>query len=355
MRPAIIPFALAVIAPACARPDSDPLIEEYRPSPGLDRLGFTVLDGDDIGLVGDFDIRGDTVFLLDRAGGVAVVERIGGSARLVARFARRGPGPGEFLQPTGMAATRDGVAVVDGTRLHFFSGSGDPLSTTRLSLPCPIVLPGVAQSSTGLFVSGSCLRRGAASDTMKAVLLWSADTALWHVVIDAPRYTRDGTFGSVFGARNVLTPGIDGVHAFGGGESNCVWRVHDAGERPTATRECPVVASLYSGDPPPELKARMRATRIPGVTLRWPEHLPVYLDRFITSRGILLLRPFTADSLVLQLAGSAPRDVAVAPADGLLGCKAFGCLWLRDETGTPELIVLDRAEIERRIAAVKDS
>lgn len=352
MRPVIVALALAVVAPACAGRDGDPRIEEYRPAAALDRLGFTVLEGDDIGLVGDFDIRGDTVFLLDRAGGVAVVERTGGSARLVARFARRGPGPGELLQPTGMTATRSGVAVVDGTRLHFFSASGDPLSTTMVSLPCPIVLPAVAQSRTGLFVSGSCLRRGAASDTMKAVLIWSADTAVWQVIIDAPRYTRDGTFGSVFGARSLLTPGIDGVHAFGGGESNCIWRVHDEGERPTATRECPVVASLYSGDPPPELKARMRATRIPGLVLRWPEHLPVYLDRFITSRGTLLLRPFTTDSLVLQLAGSVPRDIAVAPADGLLGCKAYGCLWLRDEGRSPQLIVLDRAEIERRIAAV---
>jgi hypothetical protein len=61
---------------------------------------------------------------------------------------------------------------------------------------------------------------------------------------------------------------------------------------------------------------------------------------------MVLFRPFTADSLVLQLASPSALDIAVAPHDGLLGCKAGGCVWLMDETATPRMIVLDRTEME---------
>lgn len=90
----------------------------------------------------------------------------------------------------------------------------------------------------------------------------------------------------------------------------------------------------------------MKASRITGMNMKWPETLPVYTDRFVTDSGdVVLLRAFTADSLVLQLQAPASTDLAVAPLNGLLGCKAAGCVWLIDESDTPQLIVLDRAEI----------
>lgn len=324
--------------------------EEYRPRADVERPAYVTLVGSDIGLPGDFDVSGDTIFLLDRTGRVVVVERRAGALKLAGHIGRSGAGPGELLRPTGLAVVGGAVAVIDGTRLHFLSRTGERPRSVPVSLPCVMLLPSVAASRTGVFVAGGCFRGGHASDTMKAVLAWSADTAVWEVVAEAPRYTRDGTFGSVFGARSLLTTGEGGEHAFGGGETNCLWSVVDTAGRPSATERCPIAASLYVADPPPELRARIRRTRIPGMTVRWPGHLPAYMDRFVTERGVVLLRPFTTDSLVLQLAGADPVDIAVAPVDGLLGCKAQGCVWLRDEAGAPSMIVLDRAWIERRVS-----
>jgi hypothetical protein len=304
------------------------------------------VNGDDIGMVRDFDMVGDSVYLLDAGGRIVIMERSDASFRVAGHIGRTGGGPGEFLRPTGMAITGTDIVVADGTRLQFFSRAGDFLSTKTMTLPCPMVLPFVAPARSGVFVHGACLRRGFVTDTMKAVLAWSGDTAAWQVLIETPRFTTDGRLGSVFGASSLLTTGPRGIHAFGGGERNCIWHIDDNGDPPIANETCPVVSDLYRADPPPGLEARMRSPRFAGMNLRWPESLPAYGDRFVIENDVILLRPFTADSVVLQLAGAAAIDIAVAPFDGLIGCKAAGCLWLFDTTGTPHVIILDRATIE---------
>lgn len=154
--------------------------------------------------------------------------------------------------------------------------------------------------------------------------------------------------GSIFGATRLLTGGMDGGHAFGGGEVNCIWRVDDRGGMPVAAEVCPAARALYSADPPPGVEARMRRG-IPGMRLKWPEFLPVYMDRFVAAGSIVLLRPFTADSLVLQTSAPASEDIAVAPLSGLIGCKPAGCLWVLEDGVAPRMIVLDRAAIEERL------
>jgi hypothetical protein len=341
--------AVGLLHAGCAASDGG---ARYDPSAGLDRLEYESLHGTDVGLVQDFDMSGDTIYLLDRTGRVAIVVREGAGLVLSGHFSRRGPGPGELLQPTGIAAGRESIVIVDGTRLLFFSRTGQPLATATVSLPCPMMLPTIAESRTGLFIAGGCFRSGYASDTMKSVLAWSPDTVTWRIVAEAPRYTRDGSVGSVFGARSLLTTGVTDIHSFGGGEINCIWEIADAAAAPSATRHCPAASILYSADPPPGVKSRLGNSRVPGMTIRWPETLPAYTDRFVSARGVVLLRPFSADSLVLQLAGAAPLDIAVAPLDGLIGCRRGGCVWLRDDGDAPRMIVLDRAAIERRLAAV---
>jgi hypothetical protein len=323
--------------------------QEYRPANELTRTESTAVAGDDIGLVRDFDIGGDSIYLLDAGGRVIIAVREGASIRVVGQFGRSGGGPGELTRPTGLALAGSNIVVADGTRLQFFSRDGEFLSTKRLSPPCPMMLPKVASSRAGVFVHGGCLRRGYTTDTMKAVLAWSRDTAKWEIIVETPRFTTDGSLGSVFGPASVMATGVGGAHAFGGGERNCIWRIEDGGDRPIANEICPAVSTLYRADAPPGLEARMRSARFTGMNLRWPASLPAYGDSFVTGSDMVLLRPFTADSVVLQLAGPAALDIAVAPHDGLLGCKAGGCVWLLDEMATPRMIVLDRTKLEALI------
>ncbi|HSK20958.1 MAG TPA: hypothetical protein VK912_17515 [Longimicrobiales bacterium] len=319
---------------------------EYAPAADVPRLESVALHGDDIGLVRDFEIAGDTLYLLDATGRIAVIHRDADGLRLAGHIGRPGPGPGELQRPTGLALSGSGIVVVDGARLQFFDRAGAFLESRPLSLPCAMMLPAIAASAGGLFVHGGCLQRGVATDTMKAVLAWSSDTTTWEVVVTAPRYTIDGSLGSVFGVRSLLTTGSTGVHVFGGGEMNCIWKITDGGSRPGASETCPAVAALYSADPPPGLEDRLRSARVAGMNIRWPETLPVYVERFVADDRIMLLRPFAADSLVLQAAAPGSADFAVAPMEGLIGCRSGGCLWLLEDTAVPRLIVLDRARIE---------
>ncbi|HSJ32875.1 MAG TPA: hypothetical protein VK933_15650 [Longimicrobiales bacterium] len=322
---------------------------EYKPGDDVPRLESVALHGDDIGLVRDFEIAGDTVYLLDATGRVAVIQRDAGALRLTGHIARPGPGPGELQRPTGIALSDSAIVVVDGARLQFFDRAGVFLESRPLTLPCAMMLPAVAAGSGGLFVHGGCLQRGVVADTMKAVLAWSQDTTTWDVVVATPRYTSDGSLGNVFGVRSLLTTGPAGVHVFGGGEMNCIWKITDSGSLPGASETCPAAAALYSAAPPPGLEERMRSARFAGMNIRWPETLPAYIERFVAGDAIVLLRPFAADSLVLQAAAPGSADFAVAPMEGLIGCRSGGCLWLLEDSDVPRLIVLDRASIEAMI------
>lgn len=321
---------------------------EHRPADDVVRLTGAPLRGDDIGLVRDFDTAGDTIFLLDITGRIAVVRHAQNGLELAGHIGRRGGGPGEFMQPSGLAVTHGSIAVMDGARAQFFTLTGTLQQSKQITLPCAMMRPSIAPARDGLFVHGGCLQRGVATDTMMAMLAWSADTVSWDVIVSAPRFTTDGSFGSVFGAQSLLTTGPDGRHAFGGGETNCIWSITDTGGRPTATESCPVVGTLYSADPPPELEGRMKTGLMASMGVRWPETLPAYLERFVVEDRTVLIRPFSSDSLVIQSPDG--RDLAVAPLEGFVGCKASGCLWVLETDQLPQVILFDRASVESRLS-----
>jgi hypothetical protein len=314
---------------------------EYRPAADAARLVPEPLEGDDIGLIRDFDLSGDTLYLLDGAGHVVVAERRGAGWAVAGSFGRSGGGPGEFLTATGISASSAAIAVIDNTRLQFFSRGGEHTHFHSLDLPCVMMRARVAQGLTGLFVHGGCSRGSFVTDTMKAVLAWSADTAEWSIIAEDVRYTRDGTVGNLFTAASALTPGAAGVHLFGSGATNCVWTVSDSTFPPTAVQRCPAARGVYRSDAPPGVRERLRSGAVGGARLDWPETLPIFVERIHTKRAILLIRPFSADSVVLQEAAPSGRDVAVAPLDGLVGCKAAGCLWVLVDSLPARLIVLD--------------
>jgi hypothetical protein len=336
---------------SCAAPDAgDQAGIEYRPAAGVERLRSAALDTDDVGLVRDFDLAGDTLYLLDRTGRVLIAERAGRGWTLLGTFGRRGAGPGEFLMPTGIALHGPRVVVLDGARLQIFTRDGELLAAHLLDLPCAMLLPGIAHSRNGLFVHGNCHRSSFVTDTLKSVLAWTADTSAWHVIAEDLRMTRDGTAGHVFTASSALTPSAGGTLLFGSGATNCIWLVSDAPAPPTAVQHCPAARELYAADPPAELRARLRSGAISGVRLEWPSALPSFVERIASAAGPVLLRPFSMDSLVLQLAAPSGRDLAVAPLEGLVGCKAAGCLWVLEDATEVRLLVLDSLTLNRRAA-----
>lgn len=343
---------IVLVVVGCTAVGADRRVDgvEYRPPDDVVRLTSLPLDGDDIGLAREFEIAGDTIYLLDVTGRVVIIERDASRLRLTGHFGRRGGGPGEFLRPSDLALIRGALAVVDGTRIQFFTLSGNFVRSLPITLPCPMMLPSIAHAEDGLLLHGSCLRRGIVTDTMNAVLAWSADTAAWDVILQTPRFATDGSVGSAFGARSLLTSGPAARHVFGGGETNCIWSVTDAGDRPLAEEICPAAGVLYTAEPPPGLEERLRAGRFAAMNLEWPETLPVYVERFQADREVVLVRPFSADSVVLQTAAPTSVDLAVAPLAGLLGCRTGGCMWLDQEGPAPRLIVLDRATIETMVA-----
>lgn len=326
----------------------------YRPSDDLERLGATTFDLPDAGLIQDFDVDGDRLYLLERFGRVLVLERRARGWSLVTVFGRRGKGPGEFGYTTGVAAVDGAVVVTEWGRLQRFTPAGDLISAQVLTLPCTMPRPAVAAGGTGLYVHGNCLRTAYVTDTMKAVLAWAADGEAFRIIAEEVRFTRNGSMGSIFGASSALTPSADGRHLFGGGPANCLWHIDEnaaePGSSPAVHGECPAALRLYSAPAPPELERRLRAG-LPGMQLEWPATLPAFVERVRAGDDVVLLRPFSADSVVLQTAGTNGRDLAVAPLNGLVTCRAAGCLWVFEDGLTPRGFLFDTAAV-RRLAAV---
>lgn len=307
------------------------------------------------GMIQDFDVAGERLYLLEREGRVVVLVQAGDAWRFATTFGRPGAGPGEFRNASGIAATSEDVVVADWGRLQRFSTAGELLSTEQLLLPCIMARPSVAAGATGLFVHGNCMRAAYATDTMKAVLAWAPPGGEFRIVAEDVRFTLDGRVGSILGAPLAFTDGPAGRHLFGTGVANCVWQVEERGAGGRATPDpsiravCPAVQELYSADPPPELERRLRRG-IRGVSLGWPKTLPVYVSRLLAGESVILLRPVSADSLVLQVAGpagEASADLAVAPMDGFVGCRSGGCLWAIDEGMTQHVLFLDTTRLRR--------
>ncbi|CAN5742142.1 hypothetical protein BH23GEM10_BH23GEM10_05400 [soil metagenome] len=339
---------------ACVAADA-PRPVEYRPAASLERLQHAYVDAPEVGIIRDFDLAGDRLYLLDRMDAVHVLERTRDGWAKVGEWGSRGAGPGEFRNASGLAVTPAGdVAVIEAERLQLFSHNGTVLGTFTTRLPCQMMLPGIASSGAGFMVYGNCMRRGLVTDTMKAVVAWTADTARYRIVAEEPRFTRDGTVGSMFSAPQALVPTADGSFLFGTGSNDCVTTlsapavagVTYRARAPAASRRCGLVQTRYSAPPPPEITARIRAGGGPGrVALTWPDALPAYIDRVQAGSTLVLLRPFTADSLVLQAAEPGGRDIAVAPLNGFVACKAAGCLWILEDTRPMRIVLLEAGRI----------
>jgi hypothetical protein len=340
----VLAAAAALMPAGCSGGGESPV--DYRPPASVERLAVNTFELPGVASVHDFDVAADRLYLLERWGRVLMLRRAAGGWEQDGAVGRRGSGPGEFESASGIAFTGAGFVVAEPHRLQHFSDSGAVVSSRRLSLPCAMSRPALAAGAGGLFIHGNCVRSAYVTDTMKAVLAWAAGDDEFVILAEDVRFTRDGTAGSVFGASRALTPGAAGRHVFGPGTANCITVVEEGTAGPAVRRRCPAVAQLYRADPPPDVERRLRAG-VPGLRVTWPAALPAYVDRLIVDDAIVLLRPFAADSVVLQTASPDGRDLAVAPFDGLVGCRALGCLWIFEDASGVRAWFLDADRIRR--------
>jgi hypothetical protein len=250
---AVLGPSLCALLATCAAADGPPSAQESRPAASVYRLQARGLPAPAAGQIVDFDIAEDRLYLLE-SDRVLILRRTASEWTEGAVLGRRGAGPGEFTGASGIAHGGGRVAVAANLRLQFFTDAGELLGSRVLELPCPMRRPNVALSHSGIYVHGSCYRIGYATDTVKTVLAWSADTSAFELLAEDVQFTRDGTVGSLFGASQGFTAGSGTLHVFGAGTTNCMWRVQDGAGRPAL--EGPPAAPPPPPPPGPGLSGR---------------------------------------------------------------------------------------------------
>lgn len=307
----------------------------YAPAAGVPRPAGIVMHAREMLSARDFDVAGPRLFVLDPLRPAVHELRLGESGwSHQASFGRRGGGPGEFSTPTGIAVLRapERLAVIEPGRIHFFDLDGRYLESVAPELPCALPLPRIGSAARGLFVHGNCLYRGAAADTMMAVLFWSADGRAFRLAASDARYSVDGRFGSAFGTESALAEGPAHLHAFGSGSTACVQVVEEGEGVPRTRRICDSALRLHRLELSARTRERVEAARrrspVAASALRLPPAHPPYAQLLVDGSGVALLRGWSEDSVVLRRFAS-QQDLAVLPRDGLVGCRRGGCLYAR--------------------------
>jgi hypothetical protein len=317
-------------------------VQHYRPdeaTPRLTFLGDTVADAM---LIRDFAADDDNLYLLDVVTPrVIALRETGGHWRVNGGFGRRGGGPGELMEPTGLAIRGDTMLVVDGGRIHYFTRSGDFIRTRAPVLPCRLNDARLQLDRDHLLVSGRCLR----GDTVTTELVRiGADDVATGIASD-PLYSLSGKVGSPLAWSITFTAGAD--HGlFGGGTGDCIIDVPFAGmgngEARAPRRSCGLGRQRYAFVASDEYvrKSRAIAESRPYATgaLAVPQFLPAYIGSLPTARGDFILRPYSTDSLAFRLVGS-DDDVMIAGIDGFVGCRAAGCVWVKNGPVTEVMFV----------------
>lgn len=348
---------LAAVHWACGVEANSQVVDRYRPGAEILRsanAGLVTVDSLDLSQPVDFDIMGERMAVVDMMDArVMLLRRVDGAWRRDTVFGRRGEGPGEMTMPHGITFTPDGgILVLDDDVFHLFEPDGAHVRTWSVNTPCPVTVGTVRSSTAGIFVSGNCLERDGGAGTVVAMLFWSADAASFIEVARETRYTLDGRSGFPLSMTAAFVDG-PGRHVFGVGLSNCIARIDGSGPGtapPRVERLCELAEHRYSAPPSPELERRLAQARRSRPDLRglfdWPDALPWYMGALDTGRELVLMRPFTVDSVVVELAPGR-EEVLVAPLDGFVACRRTACLWTRQTPEGIRLTIVDVTDIER--------
>ena len=297
----------------------------FSPAPDVPRLdGATVVELPPIGRVADIAAIGGRLYVLDGiAAGVLVVDADDG--RVAIRFGRKGCGPGELLHPRSLAVSPagDSVAVADGATVHFFTADGRFRGTLRPDYRCAVSDAQVVWPATGLHVAASCV--GARADTLFAVLWRIEPGGRAREVAREGRYTLDGRWGTPFGPRFFATEMGAGI-SFGTAATGCVRLIDTSG----ALLRCFADEPAYRSPPPPGFTGG--GGRVAAL-VKWPDPLPLYVDRMAARPTTWLARPFRHDSLIVR---SIDRDGEFSdriagPLDTFVRCRAGACYWAESD------------------------
>src|SRR5690606_7262504 len=101
--------------------------------------------------------------------------------------------------------------------------------------------------------------------------------------------------------------------------------------------------------PDAELEAKAKAlSSRPGMAgvLEIPDRLPIYVDRVASAAADMVVRPIANDSISFRLLGQ-EQDLAVGGLNDLIGCRATGCLWIRNDP-EPEVMFVPTARLAGR-------
>jgi hypothetical protein len=289
--------------------------------------GFVVLDG--------------MVYVLDGQGGhVVVLKRASSGAwEESAVIGKRGKDAHDFLSPTGITTLPgdSGFAVIDGSRLLYFSKTGVPGRIRTLQLRCHPHRPAVALGpAEAVFIADDCQEDGMA----KAVLSWSPDgVEKFAILAKAPKFALDGSSGSVYTGPRSMTDAGDHI-LFGVGLTACVIVIEKRATAPQAPlhRECVDSSDALSAPPPAEITSRVGAVRKAGRKVgrawEWPDPMPYYAASVTLPGGHAIVRTVSAESMFVQsLVPGARHMLVVAPGNGFKGCDRDACFWLANVRG----------------------
>lgn len=299
---------------------------------GLPTLQFDTLVVPGLTDVADFAVSKDGLLLLDRrAATVSRVTRAGPVWKVLHTFGGRGDGPGELQRANGLATLGDTVVVSSRGLLHYFDSNGVFVKAVRPQVPCSAATLYPQSLTNAIALAVDC----AAWDTIIARLYTYKTTGAVESRAATIRFTMDGRLGSHFYALRPASDFGDRI-LFGLGNEPCVIVIDD--ER--SERVCGPLQK-YSSRPPAKLASLPRNGRAGD----WPRHLPYFVDRVLVRAEIIVVRPFKADSVVLERLKNG-RPLAVGPLDGFIGCRMGGCLWATHLANGMQLKWLDTKKLD---------
>lgn len=363
----VVALVAAYVVFGAATPPS--VFVRVEPAASLPRIQWQRVESSGLGVVSDFALASGRLFLLDPVALRVVVleEQPNGSWRETTSFGKKGGGPGEFLDPTSITAVATGGIVVSERqgRMQYFTEAGEYVRSAQPRLPCTMSSAQIASAADStLFLAGNCL--GTTRDTMFAVLSWSRDGQEFTELVREPKMAVDGSWGTIYVPRRPMSAGTRKT-LFGVGISGCVVVVSIGNGDPVVSPQCDVATAAIEASPPPGFSRQLRDSRERGRSLGaaydWPVPLPIYFDKVATTRGIVLLRPYHADSLFLELARSpgssldrsSVRPILVGSLHHFVGCGRDGCLWYDAEAEGARLSFLTIEALETILAGQSGS
>ena len=297
-----------VVAAGVSRPDNlsvptlgstRPRLTEPPPEAGLFPM---------VASVDDAELHHGVWYVLDRDN--HRVHRFDQQGTLLGSFAGKGDGPGEVRGPRAVTAHADTIVVASRDRLQLYLLDGTIVARRRVESPSNCggaILGDIASSPFGLLLLFNCDLRS----EVEARVLLETDEATYTPLVARPsqRRGRSPRLDPLRGM-TVLAEHPDGF-VFGHPGDDCL-ALYDLGghelEQVCHERVDRIAAPAIAETDLEELRGR---SRVAGIALDMPEHLPPFTKVFVGAHNELLYRVPTPEDLdVFRLVGRDGSEVS---------------------------------------------